>query len=295
MVKIDNSTKVLGLIGNPVEDSLSPRLHNRAIKKLGLDYRYFAFKVNKGSVDKAIVGARELGLKGLNITVPHKETAVEYMEDLSRSARVMGAINTVTFNDDGGIEGSNTDWRGFLKSLELHEFDPEGQSCLVFGAGGAAAGVVYGLVRKGAKRIIIVNRTEAKGVELEGKVEGLSPGVNLEVRPLSGSDIGKKVDRSDLVVNATSVGMGKKSGQTVWEGAGSFHSGQLVYDLVYKPSPTEFLKLAGKAGANTIGGLDMLIIQGLESLKKWTGEDFRPGEFVPELREYLKDSGVFDL
>ncbi len=294
MAEIDASTKVLGLIGDPVSGSLSPRLQNWAIDRLGLDYRYFAFSVREGAVKEAIIGAKKLGLKGLNVTVPHKKTVVEYMDSLSRAAKVTGAINTIMFNRGEEVDGDNTDWKGFLKSLELHEFDPEGKICLVFGAGGAAAGVVYGLVRRGARKIVIVNRTEEKGVELVRKVEGLSPGVNLEVHPLSGSDIQKKVDRSDLVINATSVGMESMEGETIWGDVRSFHSGQLVYDLIYNPSPSKFLKLADDAGASTIDGLDMLILQGLESLKKWTGEKFESGEMVDELREYLKDSGNFD-
>ncbi|MCF7889705.1 shikimate dehydrogenase [Candidatus Bipolaricaulota bacterium] len=291
MAEIDSSTKVLGLIGDPVSGSLSPRLQNRAIDRLGLDYRYFAFPVKEGRVNEAVIGAKELGLKGLNVTVPHKKTVVEYTDNLSRAARVMGAINTITFAEEGEIEGDNTDWKGFLKSLELHEFDPEGKRCLVFGAGGAASGVVYGLVRRGARRIVIVNRTESKGVDLARKMEGLSLGVDLDVRPLTGSDIGKRIERSDLVVNATSVGMGATEGEAVWEDGDGFHSGQLVYDLIYNPSPTKFLKLADDGGADTIDGLDMLILQGLESLKKWTGEEFESGEKVDELRRYLRDSG----
>ncbi|MBS3736185.1 MAG: shikimate dehydrogenase [Candidatus Bipolaricaulota bacterium] len=288
MAKIDSSTKVLGLIGDPVSGSLSPRLQNRVIDRLGLNYRYFAFPVAEGDVKEAVVGAKGLGLKGLNVTVPHKKTVAEYVDSKSRAARITGSVNTITFAEEGEIEGDNTDWKGFLKSLELHGFDPRGKRCLVFGAGGAAAGVVYGLVRRGARRIVIVNRTESKGVELARKMEGLSPGVDLDVRPLTGSDIEKRIERSDLVLNATSVGMGATEGEAIWEGKSCFRSGQLVYDLIYNPSPTEFLKLAGDGGAETIDGLDMLILQGLESLKKWTGEEFESGELVDELRRCLR-------
>ncbi|MFW6005889.1 MAG: shikimate dehydrogenase [Candidatus Bipolaricaulota bacterium] len=291
MAKIDSSTKVLGLIGDPVSDSLSPRLQNRAIDMLGLNYRYFAFPVEEGDVNEAVIGARRLGLKGLNVTVPHKKTVAEYMDSKSKAARITGSVNTITFSEGKEIEGDNTDWKGFLKSLELHEFDSQGKRCLVFGAGGAATGVVYGLVRRGARRIVIVNRTESKGVDLARKMEGLSPGVELDVRPLTGSDIEKRLERSDLVVNATSVGMGSTEGKAIWEGEGGFRSGQLVYDLIYNPSPTEFLKLADDGGAETIDGLDMLILQGLESLKKWTGKGFESGEPVDELRRYLRASG----
>ncbi len=293
MAEIDASTKVLGLIGDRVRDSLSPRLQNWTIERLGLNYRYFAFPVKEGAVGDAIKGAKELGIEGLNVTVPYKKTVVEYMDELSRAARVMGAVNTVTFDQKEKLEGDNTDWKGFLQSLDFHNFDPEGRKCLVFGAGGAAAGVVYGLVRKGVKEIVIVNRTEARAVELAGKIEGLSPGVELEARPLTGSDIKKKVERSELVVNATSLGTGSTEGEAIWEDGTSFHSGQLVYDLIYNPSPTKFLGLASDAGAETIDGLDMLIFQGLESLKEWTGEELESRESVEELRQYLRNFGDF--
>ncbi|MBS3787951.1 shikimate dehydrogenase [Candidatus Bipolaricaulota bacterium] len=291
MTDVTTTTKVLGLIGDPVSNSLSPRLQNWAIDRLGLDYRYFAFPVKVGAVKEAVIGARELGLKGLNVTVPHKKAAVEYVDCLSRAARVTGAVNTIKFGEGEKIEGDNTDWQGFLKSLELHDFDPDGKKCLVFGAGGAAAGVVYGLVRKGVQNIVIVNRTEAKGVELARKMEGLSPGVDLAARPLAGSDIGERIECSDLVVNATSVGTGSTRGEAIWDDASDFHSEQIVYDLIYNPSPTKLLKLAAESGATTIDGLDMLILQGLESLKSWTGEEFVSGETVDELRQYLRASG----
>jgi shikimate dehydrogenase len=276
------------LIGNPVEDSLSPKLQNWAIDRLGLDYRYFAFPVKRDGLKRAISGAKELGVKGLNVTVPHKKAAGELVDRMSRSAAIAGAVNTIIFHENGSLKGDNTDWKGFVESLELNGFDLRGKNCIVFGAGGAASGVVFGLVRSGVARIVIVNRTESKGVDIAGSVRGLSPGVDLAVRPLSGSDIGEEVERADLVVNATSVGMGETKGKAIWERKSNFHSGQLVYDLVYNPSPTKFLELAGDAGAETQDGLDMLILQGLESLKKWTGAEFESGEMVDELRRYLR-------
>ncbi len=291
MDRIDTETKVLGLVGDPVSESLSPRLHNRVIEKSGLNYRYFAFPVRKGGLKQAIHGARELGVKGLNVTVPHKKEAAELMDLLSPSATAMGAINTVIFTDDGKLKGDNTDWRGFTESLKLHGFTPEGKSCLVFGAGGGAAGVVFGLVREGAERIDLVNRTEAKAGKLARRMEGISPGVKLEVRPISGYDLGKRIENSELVVNATSVGMGSTEGQSIWDDSSNFHSEQIVYDLVYQSLPTEFLELAAAAGAETIDGLAMLILQGLGSLELWTGRDFTSSRMVDELREYLGGDG----
>ena len=288
MSNIDTETKLLGLIGDPVKDSLSPKFQNLALEKLDLNYRYFAFPTEKEKVASVVRGARDLGVEGLNVTVPHKEEVGELMDELSRSAGTVDAVNTIVFQNDGSLKGENTDWLGFIRSLKLHDFNPEGKGCLVFGAGGGAAGVIYGLIREGADRIVVVNRTEARARSMVKRMSGISPGVDLDARPLSGYDLGRRVEEADLVVNATSVGMGDTSGQAIWEEPENFGSEQLIYDLVYNPYPTKFLELAGNAGAKTVDGLDMLILQGLESLKLWTGEEFDMELMLADLREELR-------
>jgi len=288
MSKIDAETKLLGLVGNPVEDSLSPDLHNHTVEVLGLNYRYFAFPVEADRVGPVFRGAKELGLAGLNVTVPHKRKAVEFMDSLSRSAETVEAVNTIVFEENGSLRGDNTDWIGFIESLKLNEFHPQNKRCLVFGAGGAAAGVVYGLVREGAEWIDIVNRTENRAKKLARKMRGISPGVELRARPLSGYDLSTRIERADLIINATSVGMAGSENQAIWEDGDNFRSDQMVYDLVYNPHPTEFLKIAKDAGARTVDGLDMLILQGLESLKLWTGEEFDTEPLVDDLRKKLR-------
>lgn len=285
--KIDTDTKVLGLIGNPVEDSLSPKLQNRAIDELGLNYRYFAFPVEEGSVKEAVTGARALGLKGLNVTVPHKEKTAELADELTDAAEAIGAVNTVLFRENGGILGDNTDWTGFLESLKLRDSNPEGQSCLVFGAGGGARGVVYGLIQGGAKEIMVANRTYERAKKLVKDMKDLEADAELAARSLDEEELEGSVEAADLIVNATSVGMGDSRGKSIWNRTECFQAGQLVYDLIYNPRPTKFLKLAGGQGAETVGGLDMLILQGLASLKKWTGKEFSAGELLTVLRKEL--------
>jgi shikimate dehydrogenase len=287
MNKINPETKVLGLIGNPVKDSLSPKLQNKAIDELGLNYRYFAFQVKEGGVERAVVGGRELGFRGLNVTVPHKRRVTELVDDLSNSAEAIGAVNTLVFDKEENIRGKNTDWSGFVKSLKIRGFNPKDKSCLVFGAGGGARGVVYGLLEEGIDKIVVANRTVERAEKLVKDMESVSVGANLIPVPLSAENLADEVKTAELVVNATSVGMGATRGESVWEDPESFHEGQLVYDLVYNPYPTEFLKLAGGQGAETVGGLDMLILQGLESLKSWTGEEFSIGNLLEVLRGYL--------
>lgn len=287
MNRIDTETKVLGLIGNPVEESLSPGLQNRAIADLNLNYRYFAFRVEAGSVAEAIRGARGLGLSGLNVTAPHKKRAAELTDQLSDPAENIGAVNTVLFQEDGKIFGDNTDWTGFVESLRYHDFDPENAQSLVFGAGGAARGVVYGLLKAGAEKITIANRTFGRAKQLAAEMKGLVAGTEITARPLKEEELLGPVKSADLVVNSTSVGSGGTRGQSIWKRKESFHENQVVYDLIYQPERTKFLKMARSQGAKTINGLDMLILQGLESLKRWTGKDF-DDQLVGRLRRCLK-------
>ncbi|MEF8798931.1 MAG: shikimate dehydrogenase, partial [Candidatus Bipolaricaulota bacterium] len=231
MNRINPETRVLGLIGNPVKDSLSPKLQNRAIKELGLNYRYFAFRVEVGGVDRAVAGAKELGFRGLNVTVPHKRRVTELMDELSGSATSIGAVNTIIFNKNGNLLGDNTDWRGFVKSLEIRGFDPKDKTCLVFGAGGGARGVVYGLIREGAGEVVVANRTVERAEKLVKDMKSVSGGANLISVSLSADTLAGDVKAADLVVNATSVGMGSTKGESIWKDSESFHEDQLVYDL----------------------------------------------------------------
>jgi shikimate dehydrogenase len=285
--RIDTETKVLGLIGNPVKESLSPELQNRAIAELNLNYRYFAFRVEEGSVADAIHGAKALGLSGLNVTVPHKKRAAELADRLSDPAEKIGAVNTVLFQEDSEIFGDNTDWTGFVESLRHHDFDPENAETLVFGAGGAARGVVYGLLKAGAGKITITNRTFSRAKKLAAEMKGLFSGIEITALPLKEEELLDPVKSADLVVNSTPVGSGGTKGQSIWERKESFHGNQVVYDLIYRPERTKFLEMARNQGAKTINGLDMLILQGLESLKKWTGEEFLTGKLIKVLRREL--------
>lgn len=293
MNRIDTETKVLGLIGNPVEESLSPRLQNRAIAELNLNYRYFAFQVEGGSVADAIHGAEALGLSGLNVTVPHKKRAAELADRLSDPAKKIGAVNTVLFQEDGEVFGDNTDWTGFVESLRYHDFDPKNAETLVFGAGGAARGVVYGLLKAGAGEITIANRTFGRAKKLAAELKGLFSETEITALPLKEGELRGPVKEAELVVNSTPVGSGRTKGQSIWDKKDSFHKEQVVYDLIYQPERTKFLEMARGQGAEVINGLDMLILQGMESLKKWTGKEFSINNLLKVLKEKLRESRNF--
>lgn len=286
MVKINPHTKLLGLIGDPVSHSLSPKLHNYVIKKLGLNYRYLAFSVNSGDLSSATSGARALGVKGLNVTVPHKVSVVREVDELTEAGEATSAVNTLIFKENDLLIGDNTDWLGFIDALRVNDFDPAGKHCLVFGAGGAARAVVYGLARAGSKQIFVVNRTVANAEELVEELQAYSGSTELGYMGLEDFSFGKEMLDYELVVNATSVGL-EDNHRSLWREKPVLNPDQLVFDLIYNPFPTQFLKVASQAGAKVVGGMDMLILQGLRSLQLWTGAELDREEVLAELKKYL--------
>mgnify|MGYP006283559009 CR=1 FL=1 len=284
--EINAETGLLGLIGNPVSHSLSPLMHNWVLKKIGLNYRYLAFQVEDDEVNTAIRGAQSLGCTGLNVTVPYKERVAKSLDDTDRPGKVTGAINTLLFTDEGEIKGYNTDVLGFVESLEIRNYEIRAKKCFVFGAGGAAKAVVYALSEEKADRIFLSNRTYSKAKKVARFARSSLGFSDIHPLPLE-TEIGDKIAESDLIINTTSVGMSPEIDQSIWEDESVFGSSQLVYDLVYNPPKTQFLKLAENQGAEIVSGLDMLIFQGLSSLRYWTGEEVIQPEIVNPLREVL--------
>lgn len=280
--------KVLGLIGKPVEHSLSPLMQNWLIRKNDLNYTYLSFEVKSGEVKPALMGARVLDFGGLNVTIPHKSSAAGVVDKLGEKSRMIGAVNTVEFFQ-GNLIGRNTDITGFLRSLQINGFRPSGKRCFLFGAGGGAAAVSFGLATEGAERLFIANRTVPKAKKLANKVEKVSNSTSVEALGLD-DDLGEVISGSGLVVNATPLGTWPRVDQAIWKDPSAFSPGQLVYDLVYNPPRTKFLNLAEAGGANTVSGLDMLICQGIESLGIWTDREFEVEEYLEDLKNYLQES-----
>ena len=255
------TTRLAGVLGHPIKHSLSPVLHNAAFAEVGLDWAYVAFDVPEGACPAAVAGIRALGVQGLSVTMPHKRTVALVCDELSPAAAALGAANTVVRRGDRLI-GDATDGPGFLASLRAAGHDPAGSSCLVLGAGGAAAAIVDALAEAGAGRVGVVARRPEAAAEvaaLAGAVGGVA----------ESSDVGEV----DMVVNATSVGMGGTAG----EGAMPFGldpsalgAGQVVVDLVYHPLRTPLLLAAEAAGATPVDGLGMLVHQAALAFELWT-------------------------
>lgn len=257
----DGATRVAGVIGSPVRHSLSPVLHNAAFAASELRWVYVAFDVAPGRGAAAISAMATLGLGGLSVTMPHKSDVAAALPRLSPAAAALEAVNCVRWDGDE-LVGENTDGEGFVRSLRLDSgFDPAGASCVVVGAGGAARAVALALAQAGASWLGIVNRTSAKAESLVALV-----GPRAEVTTL------ESVPRADLVVNATSVGMGGTSGAGASPiPAELLHPDQVVADLIYHPLRTPLLENAERIGAATVDGLGMLLHQAGLAFALWTG------------------------
>jgi shikimate dehydrogenase len=273
MPALTAKTRLVGLIGWPVEHSLSPAMHNAAFAAFGLDWAYVPLPVHPRRVGEAVLGLRALSFAGANVTVPHKQAVIAHLDEVSPDAQTIGAVNTVVVTEDGKLTGHNTDAAGFLRALNEAGFDPASQRCIVLGAGGSARAVVYALATAGA-RVVVLNRTVARAQTLvRSLLPHLPAGALLASAPLTANDLSAHLDQARLLVNCTSAGMAPHVLRSPLPGGVILPWDMLVYDLVYNPVETLLLKQARSAGARPVGGLGMLVHQGAESFRLWTGRE----------------------
>ena len=257
---ISGSTRLAGVIGDPVRHSLSPVLHNAAFHALGIDWVYVAMPVAAGQTAAALGGMRALGIAGLSVTMPHKSAVAGHVEECSDDARLLGAVNTVVALPDGRLRGDSTDGPGFVDALREGGAEPAGARVLVLGAGGAGRAVVLALARAGAREVVVVNRDVGRAAA----AVALAPAI---ARRGSADE----ADACSIIVNATPQGMG--SDVSVPVDPRRLGAGQSVNDLVYHPAVTPLLSVAASAGANVIGGLGMLLHQAGRQITLWTGHE----------------------
>ena len=265
-------TKRLGIIGYPIDHSISPIFQQAALDYIGIDAIYEKWEVTPEKVGDFVNQLRAPDSLGINVTLPYKRAVIPFLDEVDEWATSAGAVNTIV-NHGGHLSGHNTDGPGFLQAL-LNEtgYDPKGTSALILGAGGAARGILLALVRGGVESIVIANRT----LERAGELSRLSydNGVASEAISISGDALNEAANSADLIVNCTSLGMSHgpdELGSPM--SAAQIPGTAIVNDLVYTPMLTPMLKEAAKAGATTLGGLHMLIYQGVLSFKMWTGQD----------------------
>ena len=273
METYDAQTRLVVLLGCPVEHSRSPLMHNAAFHAQGVNAAYLAASVPPEALEASVAGLRALGGLGANVTIPHKETVRAYLDAETRRAAAVGAVNTLAWEEKEGrrlLRGDNTDVAGFLAPLEAHAAQVRGAEALIFGAGGAARAVCYALLRTYAPaRLTLAVRSPEKAEALAaGFAEHDARGA-LRVVPLA--EASPAVRAAALLVNATPLGMHPRTGDTPWAHEADFSEGQLAYDLVYNPRQTRFLQEAAARGATPLGGLEMLIGQAAASYRQWTG------------------------
>ena len=264
---ISGKTRVCGVIGDPIEHTLSPTMHNAAFNHLKLDFVFLAFRVKAAALEDAMRGMRGLGIRGLNVTMPHKTAVTKHLDEVDPTVKFLDSANTI-LNDDGRLLGFNTDGVGALKALRENEVNLDGKKLLLLGAGGAAKAIAFSLAKE-VGELVILNRASEKAKEL---AEALSQvyGNKVVGETLSPSTIQKSIQNADIVINATSVGMHPHVSQSLvapqW-----LKPDLTVMDIVYNPVETKLAKDAKAAGANVISGVEMLLYQGAASFEIWTG------------------------
>ncbi len=275
--RIDGSTRLVGVMGWPVEHSRSPAMHNAAFAALGLNYVYVPLPVPPADVPASVRALRGLGFAGVNVTVPHKAAVLPVLDALAPIAAAVASVNTIVVRSDGTLLGDSTDGVGFLEDLRAHGCEPAGRSVLLIGAGGAAKAIAYALADCGAT-LTVANRSAEHAAALRRLVLAALPSARIATYPFP-AGLARLAEEADLVVNATSLGLHADSDPLPWDPVVAFRPDQVVYDLVYAPGtgeqvagPTPFLRLAAAAGAQAIDGLDMLVYQGAKSFELWTGQ-----------------------
>ncbi|MBE9169132.1 shikimate dehydrogenase [Pleurocapsales cyanobacterium LEGE 06147] len=265
---ITGKTKLLGVIGDPIEHSLSPVMHNAAISELGLDYVYVPLPVKTEDLKRAIAGFEAIGLIGFNVTIPHKQAIIPLLLEISPAAQMVGAVNTV-WRTERGWSGTNTDVEGFIAPLKALSQDWHKITPVILGNGGAARAVVTGLSQLGCLKLHVVGRDRQKLEQFKQSWQNLPIYDSIAVH--GWTELPELISGSELLVNTTPVGMYPDVERSPIDAAllEQLQPGAIAYDLIYTPNPTQFLKLARQQGAIAIDGLEMLVQQGAAALQIW--------------------------
>jgi shikimate dehydrogenase len=283
------NTKIIGLLGHPIKQSYSPFIHNVTIELKKLDYIYLPFDVPAANLKNALKGMIALDIKGFNITIPHKESILQFMNDVSEEASIIGSVNTVV-NDDGKLTGYNTDVNGILESLNPYKDEIFGREVSLVGAGGSARAVIYTLIRYFKPAVIhIVNRTEQRAEALKKYFSDKMKYDGIKTKELFPPDLVGIFSNSKLIINATPVGMYPGQDDIITSLENSFVKDQIVFDLVYNPPQTKLLKLAASRGSQSISGLKMLVHQAAKSFELWTNEEMPFDQIFKSLQLFIGD------
>lgn len=271
-------TIITGIIGYPLSHTLSPVMHNAVFKKYGMPWEYRVFETKPEDVVFMIKSMRREGIRGINVTIPHKHAVMNYLDKTDRAAAAIGAVNTIV-NKNGKLTGYNTDYLGFGMTLRKNKINLKGRTVVMLGAGGAAHALAYAINLQKPAKFYILNIDVPMIERLVSRIK-LKKALYSDISRTKAKD--EILASADFIINATSVGQhDKKAPYKIRK----LKKGAVVYDIIYNPAKTPFLKLAQKKGARIMNGLDMLIYQGMESFRLWTGRKSDYGAIKKALRK----------
>jgi shikimate dehydrogenase len=276
-------TRVLCIIGYPIEHTMSPLMHNAALREQKLNYIYLAFNIHPDNLNLAVGGFRALNIIGINVTLPFKQKIMKYLDEIEPIAQKIGAINTIK-NDDGYLIGKNTDAEGAMKALLDAGYSISGKKILLLGAGGVARALAYILAEE-ADKIVIANRTEKRAIKLAHELKKKFS-TNIEGKNNSRSVLKSESKKTDILINTTSIGM-HPNHQLSPIPVEFLHEDLIVFDVIYNPLKTKLIKQASKKGCKTLGGLDMLVNQGALAFEWWTNKKPNIGLMKNIIIEFL--------
>jgi len=280
---ISSKTKIFCVIGHPIEHSMSPIMWNPALHELGLDYVYLAFNVHPNDLEKAIRGIRILGIRGINVTLPHKETVIKYLDEIDPIALKIGAVNTIK-NEEGYLKARNTDASGAKKALLDEGCNISGKNIVFLGAGGVARSLAY-IMAEEANHIILTDLVEERAKTVANEIkENMKADVEGKISNIK--NISEGLKKADILINATPIGMYPNIEGTPLT-KDLLHGDLFVFDVVYNPLETRLMKEAAEIGCQTLGGLDMLVNQGILAFEWWTNQNPNRGLMKKNIIEFL--------
>lgn len=283
MKEITGHTRLAGVLGTPISHSISPMMHNEAFRQLNLDYIYLAFDIGTDTLETAVNGLRAMNVLGFNTTMPNKNLMATLCDKLSPAAEIIGAVNTVV-NDNGILTGYMTDGTGYMRSVQDAGHNIIGKKMTLLGAGGAAIAVLAQAALDGVSEISVFNRRGANFQRAEKIIADLNERTSCKVKLFDFVDesiLRREIGESAILTNGTSAGMAPNTDLSLITDPTMFHKDLVVSDLIYNPRETKLLKLAKEAGCPTFNGLYMLLYQGAEAFKLWTGQDM-PVDIIKE-------------
>ncbi|MCD7734344.1 MAG: quinate/shikimate dehydrogenase [Clostridiales bacterium] len=287
-IPITGHTGLIALLAHPAAHSKSPLMHNAAFRLLGLDYVYLAFDVDEPAIGDAVTAIRTFGMRGANLSMPNKQRVMEHLDEIAPEAQLAGAVNTIV-NDGGYLTGHNTDGAGWARGVSDLGVSLPGEKITVLGTGGAAKAILAQAALSGVREIAVFNRRSPRWPQAEALTAQIQARTGCRVRlwelnnddPVCRERLREEIQSSCLLSNATNVGMGRLAGQSCVPDGSFFYPGLAVTDAIYEPKETELLRLAREAGCRTQNGDRMVLYQGAEAFRYWTGQEMPVEQIMP--------------